>query len=68
MYAYLPFPTICDPIDCSPPESFVHGTFQARILEWIVIFSSRGSSDPGMELESPVSPPLQADSLPAEPN
>ena len=30
-------PTICDPIDCSPPGSFVHGNFQARILEWVAI-------------------------------
>ena len=27
-------PTLCDPIDCSLPDSFVHGIFQARILEW----------------------------------
>ena len=36
----------CDPMDCSPPESFVHGIFQARILEWVVISFSRGSSWP----------------------
>ena len=27
-------PTLCDPMDCSPPGSFVHGIFQARVLEW----------------------------------
>ena len=27
-------PTLCDPIDCSPPGSSVHGIFQARVLEW----------------------------------
>ena len=27
-------PTLCDPIDGSPPGSFVHGIFQARVLEW----------------------------------
>ena len=27
-------PTLCDPMDCSPPGSSVHGTFQARVLEW----------------------------------
>ena len=27
-------PTHCDPMDCSPPGSFVHGIFQARVLEW----------------------------------
>ena len=36
--------TLCDPMDCSLPGSFVHGTFQARTLEWISIFFSRGSS------------------------
>ena len=35
-----------DPIDCSPPGSSVHGTLQARILEWIAIPFSRGSSWP----------------------
>ena len=39
-------PTLCDPIDCSLPGSSVHGIFQARILEWIAISFSRGSSQP----------------------
>ena len=34
----------CDPLDCSPPGSSVHGILQARILEWVAISSSRGSS------------------------
>ena len=34
----------CDPMDCSPPSSSVHRILQARILEWITIPSSRGSS------------------------
>ena len=33
-------PTLCDPMDCSPPGSSVHGIFQARILEWVAISSS----------------------------
>ena len=37
-------PTLCDPMDCSPPGSFVHGILQARILEWVALPSSRGSS------------------------
>ena len=37
-------PTLCDPMDCSPPMSSAHGIFQARILEWIAISFSRGSS------------------------
>ena len=36
-------PTPCNPIDCSPPGSSVHGILQARILEWVVIPFSRGS-------------------------
>ena len=32
------------PVDCNPPDSFVHGLLQARILEWIAISFSRGSS------------------------
>ena len=37
-------PTLCDPMDCSPPGSSVHGTFLARILEFVAMSSSRGSS------------------------
>ena len=37
-------PTLCDPRDCSPPGSSVHGILQARKLEWVAISSSRGSS------------------------
>ena len=36
-------PALCDPMDCSPPGSSVHGTLQARILEWVAMPSSRGS-------------------------
>ena len=31
------FPTLCDPMDCNLPGSSVHGLFQARVLEWVVI-------------------------------
>ena len=37
-------PTLCDPMDCSLPSSSVHGILQARILEWVAIPFSRGSS------------------------
>ena len=37
-------PTLCDPVDCSPPDSSIHRIFQARILEWVAISFSRGSS------------------------
>ena len=36
----------CDPIDCSPPSCSVHGISQVRILEWVAIPFSRGSSTP----------------------
>ena len=39
-------PTLCDPKDCSPPGSSVHGILQARILEWVALPSSRESSRP----------------------
>ena len=39
-------PTVCDPLDCSPRGSSVHGIFHERILEWVAISSSRGSSRP----------------------
>ena len=53
-------PIICDRMDCSPSGSSVHGISQARILKWIAMPSSRGSSPFGIE---PSSPALQADSL-----
>ena len=40
-------------MDCSPPGSFVHGVFQARIIEWVAISFSRDLPDPGIEHESP---------------
>ena len=39
-------PTLGDPMDYSPPGSSVHGILQARILEWVAISFSRGSSRP----------------------
>ena len=39
-------PTLFDPMDCSPPGSSVHGVFQARILQWVALSYSRGSSLP----------------------
>ena len=53
-------PTLCNPVDYNPPGSSVHGILQARILEWVAMPFSRGSSQPR-------SPTLQADSLAAEP-
>ena len=39
-------PTLCDPMDCSPPGSSVHGILHAKILEWVAVSFSRGSSWP----------------------
>ena len=39
-------PTLCDPMDCSLPGSSVHGILQVRILEWVAVPFSRGSSEP----------------------
>ena len=39
-------PTLRDPMDCSLSDSSVHGIFQARVLEWVAISFSRGSSQP----------------------
>ncbi|CAI9179049.1 unnamed protein product [Rangifer tarandus platyrhynchus] len=55
----------CDPTDCSPPGSTVHGILQVRILEMIAISFSGGSSQP--RDPSPVFAALQEDSSPAEP-
>ena len=38
--------TLCDPMDSSPPGPSVQGILQARILEWVAIPDSRGSSQP----------------------
>ena len=38
--------TLCNPMDCSPPDSSVHGILQAIILEWVAMPFSRGSSQP----------------------
>ena len=40
------YPTLCDPMNHSPPGSSVHGIFQAKILKWIATSFSRGSSQP----------------------
>ena len=50
----------CNPMDCSPPGSSVHGILQARTLEWVAISFSRGSSQPRDRTWTPA---LQAESL-----
>ena len=57
-------PTVCDPMDCSLPDSSVHGILQARILSELPFLSPENLPDPGIE---PGSPTLQGDSSPSEP-
>ena len=56
--------TLCNSVDCSLPGSSVHGVLQARLLEWVALSYSRGSSQP--KDQSWVSC-IEADSLPSEP-
>ena len=51
-------PTLCDPMDHNPPSSYVHGILQARILQWVAMPSSRGSSWPRDQPESLTPPAL----------
>ena len=46
VYLLSHVPLFCDPMECSPPGLSVHGIFQARILEWVAISSTRGSPQP----------------------
>ena len=39
-------PTLCNPMDCSPPGFSIQGILQASILEWVAICFSRGSPQP----------------------
>ena len=39
-------PTLCDPMDHSPPGSSIHGILQAKTLEWVAVSFSRASSQP----------------------
>ena len=56
-------PTLCDPMDCSPPDCCLHGIFQVRIPEGVTISYSRGSSPPSDPARVHLLY-LQADSLP----
>ena len=61
MFVAQSCPTHCNPMNCSLPSSSVHGILQARILEWVAISFSRGSSQPRDRTQVSA---LQADSLP----
>ena len=51
-------PTLRDPVDCSLPDSSVHGILQAKILEWTAIPSSKGPSRPQRSNPRLLSPAL----------
>ena len=50
--------TLCDPMDCSPPGSSVHGILQARTLEWVASPPPGDLPDPGIEPTLLMSPAL----------
>ena len=58
-------PTLCDPVDCSPPGSSVHGILQQEFWSRLPFPSPRDLPDPGIE---PRSHALQADALTSEPS
>ena len=60
--------TLCDPTDHSLSGSSDQGILQARILEWVAMSSSRGSSQPGTKPMYLMSPALQECSLPLAPH
>ena len=51
-------PTLCNPMDCNPPASSVHGILQARILEWVPCPLSGDLPNPGIKPQSLMSPAL----------
>ena len=55
---------LCDPMDCSPPGSSVHGTLQRGILQSVAFSCPEDFPNPGIK---PRSPALQVDSSPSEP-
>ena len=58
--------TFCDPMDCSPPGSSVHGILQARTLEWVAIPPPGDLPDPGIQPTS-LSPALAGGFFTTEP-
>ena len=64
MLSHQVVPNSWRPMDSNPPGSSVHGSFQARVLEWVAVSFSKGSSQPWIESRSPA---WQADYLPSEP-
>ena len=55
--------SLCDPMDCSLPDSSICGILQARILEWVAMHSSRGLPYPGIKPAALKSPALAGGSF-----
>ena len=51
--------TLCNPMDCSLPASFVHGILQVRILEWVAIFPTQGLNPRLLRGQVPPGKPLE---------
>ena len=51
--SFQSYPSLCNPMDCGPPGSFVHGFLQARILDWAASPPPGDLPDPGIEPMSP---------------
>ena len=60
-------PTLCDPMNCSPPGSCDHGILQAKKLEWVAMPFSGDLSNPGLKPKSLTSPALAGGSFTIEP-
>ena len=67
MLSHFSCARLCDPMDYSPPDSSVHGILQARILGWVAMPSSRGSSQPKDRTRVSCLPRWQVGSLPLAP-
>ena len=51
-------PSLCSPMNCNPPDSFVHRIFHARIVEWVAIYAPGDFPDARIEPTSLASPAL----------
>lgn len=60
--------SLCNPMNCSPPDSSVHGIFQARILEWVPFPPPGVLPDPGIEPKSPEPTALAGGFFPTGPD
>ena len=61
------WPTLCNPMDCSLPGSFVHGILQQESWRGLPCSPPGDLPGPGIKLKSPASPALRMNSLPTEP-